>query len=73
MATVRENLVARMENIGVELRDVKNTDRHWSAYKQGLYDELARLTALLEAGGIDQDAAGGDTLFPFEAHTTGIT
>ena len=69
---LRDDLITRRDNIGTELAEVKNTDRHWQSYKAGLYDELKEINALLETATIDQTANTG-SIVPFEEESRGVT
>jgi len=69
---IREDLIARRDAIGAELRVVQNTDRHVQ-YKQGLYEELLAINQLLSDPALDQVGDGSDNLKPFEIETRGVT
>ncbi len=70
--TLRDDLITRRDNIGTELTSVKNTDRHWQAYKSGLYHELEEIRKLLADPTIDLTASSG-AVQPFEEETIGIS
>lgn len=67
---IRDDLIARMDAIGEELKAVQNTDRHIQ-YKKGLYEELLAIQKLLASSTLDQEA--GDNMGPFETETQGLT
>lgn len=69
---IRDDLIARRDDIGTELTSIKNTDRHWVNYKQGLYDELKSINELLEDPMLDSTSGDGG-IGPFEFETTGFT
>lgn len=67
MATFRENLLTRRDNIALELAATRNTDTN--EYVLRLWEELRRLDELLASNVLDADGEGA----PFEKETRGIT
>lgn len=71
MATIRDNLIARRDAIGVELAAVTNTDS-WE-YRQSLYAELQEIDRQLQLISTSITASTPSTAGPFTTIQRGVT